>query len=169
MHWPSLLTLIRASSLGLIIHSPMQVIPASIAVPPSYHSLKDSLMHIMSLHRYRSWDLQFQPHIHLLAGAWPLPQLHLSVQSKVLQGIQQATCKVYRHAQDMFLQSCHHYGLLQVPTDQETLMCFTTFLADAKGLQHGTIFRYLYRVRALHISMGLSDPLKGTLWLHKGL
>ena len=31
------------------------------------------------------------------------------------------------------------------------------------------IIGYLYGVWALHINMGLSDPLKGTLWLHKCL
>ena len=65
--------------------------------------------------------------------------------------------------------SCHCYGLLLVPTNQETLLCFTTFLADAKGLQHRTILCYLYGVWALHINMGLSDHLKGAVWLHKGI
>ena len=49
---------------------------------------------------------------------------------------------------------------LPIPTDQETLLYFATFLADAKGLQHGTIIGYLYGVLALHINMGLLDPLK---------
>ena len=48
-------------------------------------------------------------------------------------------------------------------------MYFVTFLADAKGLQHGTIIGYLYGVQVLHIDMGLSDQLKGTLYLHKCL
>ena len=56
------------------------------------------------------------------------------------------------------------------PLDQETLLYFATFLADAKGLQHGTIISYLYGVQTLlHINMGLSDPLKGDLHLHKCL
>ena len=107
------------------------------------------------------WISKFQSCIHLLAGACLLPQLHLSVQSKLLQGIQQSTCKVCGHAQHTFLQFCHNCGLLPVPANQGTLLCFATFLADAKGLQHGTILRYLYEVRALHIDLGLSDPLKG--------
>ena len=48
-------------------------------------------------------------------------------------------------------------------------MYFATFLTNAKGLQHGTIIGYLYGVQVLHIDMGLSDPLKGTLCLHKCL
>ena len=48
-------------------------------------------------------------------------------------------------------------------------MYSATFLADAKCLQHRTIIRYLYRVCALHIDMGLPDPLKGALRLHKCL
>ena len=87
----------------------------------------------------------------------------------VLQGIQQSTCKVYGHTQHMFLQFFLYYSLLPVPADQETLLCFATFLADAKGLQHGTILRYLYGMRVLHFDMSLSDPLKGALQLHKGL
>ena len=78
------------------------------------------------------------------AGVWPLTQLCLSAHSKVLQGIQQSTCKVYGHAQHMFLQFCHCYGLLPIPADQETLLYFATFLVSAKGLQHGTIIGYLY-------------------------
>ena len=109
------------------------------------------------------------PCIHTLADAWPLLQLHLSAHSKVIQGVQQSTCKVYRHAQHIFLQFYHCYGLLPVPTDQETLFYFATFLANAKGLQHGTILSYLYGVWVLHINMGLSDPLKGILQLHKCL
>ena len=111
----------------------------------------------------------FQPCIHPLAGAWPLKQLCHSVHCKVLQGVQQSTCKVYRHAQHMFLQFCHCYGLLPIPADQETLLYFATFLADAKGLHHRTIISYFYGVHALHIDMGLSDPLKGPLRVQKCL
>ena len=102
-------------------------------------------------------------------GSWPLTQLHISAHSKVLWGMQQSTHKVYGHAQHMFLQICHCYGLLPVLADQETLLYFTTFLADAKGLQHGTIISYLYGVHVLHIDMGLPDPLKGALRLQKCL
>ena len=107
------------------------------------------------------------PSIHPLAAIWPLTWLCLSAHSKVIQGVQQSTCKVYGHAQHTFLQFCHCYGLLPVPVDQETLLYFATFLVDARGLQHGTIVGYLYGVQVLHISMGLSDPLKGALQLHK--
>ena len=48
-------------------------------------------------------------------------------------------------------------------------MYFATFLGDARGLQHETIVGYLYGVQALHINMGLMDPLKGALQLHKCL
>ena len=51
----------------------------------------------------------------------------------------------------------------------QELLYFATFLTNTKGLQYGTTIRYLYQVQALHIDMGLSDPLKGTLWLHKCL
>ena len=37
--------------------------------------------------------------IHPLTGIWPLTQLCLSAHSKVIQGVQQSTHKVYRHAQ----------------------------------------------------------------------
>ena len=107
------------------------------------------------------------PHICMLAGAWPLLQLHLSWHSKVLQDIQQSTHKVYRHAQHTFLHFCHCYNLLPVPANQETLLYFATFLADAKGLRHSKFLSYLHGVWALHIDMGLSDPLKGAFQLHK--
>ena len=105
--------------------------------------------------------------IHPLAGIWLLIWLCLFAYSKVIQGVQQSTCKVYGHAQQTFLQFCHYYGLLPVPTDQEMLLYFATFLDDARGLQHGTIVGYVYRVWMLHIDMGLLNPLKGALWLHK--
>ena len=68
----------------------------------------------------------FQPHFCPLAGAWPLTQLCLSAHSKVLQGMQQSTCKVYGHDQHLFLQFCHCYGLLPTPADQrDTLvLCY---------------------------------------------
>ena len=87
----------------------------------------------------------------------------------MIQGVQQSTCKVYGHAQHTFLQFCHCYGLLSVPADQETLLYFATFLANARVLQHGTIVGYLYGVWVLHIDMGLPNPLKGALQLHKCL
>ena len=104
--------------------------------------------------------------IHPQAGAWLLTQLCLAAHSKVLHGIQQSICRVYGHAQLMFLQFCQCYSLLPIPADQETLLYFATFLVNTKGLQHGTITSYLYGVWALHIDMGLSDPLKGMLSLH---
>ena len=159
-----------ARSLGPIIHSSAQVIPVSIAVPPLLHILRDFTdVHHVSSQVQVLGSPKFQPYIHLLAGAWPLPQLHLSVQSKVLQGNQQSTCKVCGHAQHTFFQFCHCYSLLPVPANQETLLCFATFPVDAKGIQHRTILGYLYGVTVLHIDMGLSDLLKDTLQLHKGL
>ena len=107
------------------------------------------------------------PSIHPLASIWPLAWLCLSAHSKVIQGVQQSTCKGYGHAQHTFLQFCHHYGLLPVPADQETLLYFATLLANARGLQHRITVGYLYRVQMLHIDMSLPDPLKGALQLHK--
>ena len=115
------------------------------------------------------WNSLLQPSIHPLAGIWPLTWLCLSAHSKVIQGVQLSTCKVYGHAQYTFLQFCHYYGLLPVPADQEMLLYFATFLADARGLQHGAIVGYLYRVWVLHINMGLPDTLKGALQLYKYL
>ena len=126
-------------------------------------------MHIMSLHRFRSWDLQVPaPHP-------PSGRNLASPKAPSLSEVQGATGHPAVHTQS--LHACpadippvlHCYGLLPVPANQETLLCFTTFLADAKVLQKRTILGYLYGVRALHIDMGLSDPLKGALWLHKGL
>ena len=105
---------------------------------------------------------------------WQVPGLsHSSISQHslmMLQGIQQSTnarstCMPSRCSSSsaIAMASC------QCPANQETLLCFATFLADAKCLQHGTILRYLYGVRVLHIDMGLSDQLKGALWLHKGL
>ena len=105
------------------------------------------------------------PSIHPLAGIWHLTWLHLSAHSKVIQGVQPSTCKVYGYAQHTFLQFCHCYGLLPVPVDQEKLLYFATFLADDRGLQHRTIVDYLYGVQVLHIDMGLPDPLKSALQL----
>ena len=127
-------------------------------------------MHIMSLHRFRSWDLQVTA-LHPCSG-----RFLASPSVPPLSAVQGATGhpavhthKVYGHAQHTFLQFSHCYGLLPASADQETLLCLVTFLADAKGLQRGTILGYQYGVRVLHINMGLSDPLKGALWLHKDL
>ena len=69
----------------------------------------------------------------------------------------------------MFLQFCHCYGLLLIPADEEILLYFATFLANAKGHQHGTIISHLYGVHVLHIDMDPPDPLKGALRLYKCL
>ena len=105
--------------------------------------LHEHLLYRLSIHFQVLGHL---PHTCPLAGTWPLTQLLLSAHPKALQGIQQSTFKVYGHAKHMFLQFCHCYGLLPIPADQETLLYFATFLADAKGLQPGTIIRYLYGV-----------------------
>ena len=145
--------------LGPVLHSPLEF-PTSCLIFP-LHILID----------FTDTDLVSPPTSPGNSTLWPciciLPQLCLSTHSQVLQGVQQSTYKVYRHAQHTFLQFCHCYSLLPVPTNQETLLYFATFLANAKGLQHGTILSYVYGVQALHINMGLSDPLKGALWLHK--
>ena len=126
-------------------------------------------MHFISLHRFFSSDFQVPaPH--------PSSGRHLTTPTALpLSAVQGATGHPADYtqglwaSQHMFLQFCHYYGLLPVPDDQETLLHFATFLADAKGLQHGTIHGYLYGVRVLYIDMGLSNPLKGTFWLYKGL
>ena len=136
--------------------------------PPAMFSLWTSLIQLVYSLPGPGSSL-FWPHTGPLVGTWSLTQLHLSTHSKVLQGIQQSTHKLHGHPQHMFLQLCHCYGLLPTPADQETLLYFATFLADAKGLQHRTITGYLYGVQVLHINMGLYDSLEGALQLHKCL
>ena len=70
---------------------------ATITAHPLPHILWPSLIQIVySLTGSRIPS--FQPHFCPLVGAWPLTQLCLSAHSKVLQGMQQSTCKVYGHA-----------------------------------------------------------------------
>ena len=112
---------------------------------PSHHMLMALLLqNICSLPG--TGNSSFQLCIHPQAGTWLLTQLCLAAHSKVLHSIQQSMCRVYGHAQQMFLQFCHCYSLLPVPANQETLLYFATFLVDAKGLQPGTIISYLYGV-----------------------
>ena len=118
---------------------------------------------------YRFWDPLFPA---MLLSPGGCLATHTALPFSTFQGstgCATVSMKVYRHAQHMFLQFCHWYGLLPILADQETLLYFATFLANAKGLQHGTIIGYLYEVHALHFNMGLLDPLKGALGLQKCL
>ena len=146
------------------------MLPASIAVPPSIYILRDFTDgHHVSSQIQVLGSLSYS-HASIF---WQACGLSLDSTSQHSPRCYRASgsphARYYGHAQHMFLHFCHCYSLLTVPINQETLFCFATFLADAKGLQHETILRYLYRVKALHINMGLSDPLEGTHWLHKGL
>ena len=91
---------------------------------PLPHILWPSLIHIVYW-LTGSRIPSFQPCFCPLVGASPLTQLCLSAHSRVLQGMQWSTYKVYRHAQHMFLQFCHYYGLLPILADQDTLgLCY---------------------------------------------
>ena len=136
---------------------------------PWVMTLRTSLMHFICHHRFLSSDLQVTaPHSssgRCLATPTSLPlstvQGATGYPAVYMQGLW--ACPAYVPLVLPLLQ------LLLLPANQKTLLCFATFLADAKGLQHRTILRYLYGVKMLHIDMGLWDPLKGALWLHKGL
>ena len=119
-------------------------------------------MYLHAHHLYR-WPIHFQVLGHLLSSHTSIPwQAPGYSHSLIFQHIP----RFYRASNSLHTKSI---GMLIIPVDQETLLYFATILADANGLQHGTILKYLYGVQALHINMGLSDPLRGALWLHKCL
>ena len=95
--WPSLLDVtskVRGQSLGpKNLHSPTCNILVSSHGKWTFlhlsHNLQGLHLFISSLFTDSHPQLSmFQPHICLLADVWLLPQLCLSAQSKVLQGIQ---------------------------------------------------------------------------------
>ena len=102
--------------------------------------LRPSLTHLVFLCRFSSLDLQV---FSITSVTWQGLGHCLSSASqhswRCCRASSSQLTRVYVHAQDIFLQFCQYYDLLLVPADQETLLCFATFLADAKGLQHRTV------------------------------
>jgi hypothetical protein len=67
--------------------------------------------------------------------------------------------KTYRCQLKCFLQFCMDYECMALPCTQETLICYTAFLA--KKMLPGTVASYLNVVRILHVEAGFANPLDG--------
>ena len=65
--------------------------------------------------------------------------------------------KTYRCQLKCFLQFCLDYHCMPLPCEQETLICYTAFLA--KKMLPGTIANYLNVVRIMHMEAGYANPL----------
>ena len=86
------------------------------------------------------------------------------------QGLAPSTRRVYQSAQRRFLDFCRLNGRANddgsiLPANEETFMCFASFLAD--NLNQSSIKVYLSAVRSLHINHGLPDPLVNCLRLQR--
>jgi hypothetical protein len=68
-----------------------------------------------------------------------------------------STQKTYRSQLKCYLQFCLDHRCLPLPCSQDTLICYTTFLA--KKMLPTSIANYLNVVRILHVESGFSNPL----------
>ena len=81
-----------------------------------------------------------------------------------------STQRIYLSAQRRYIAFCRQDGLiglsgLPLPTDEQFLMRFCTFLADS--LTHASIKVYLPAVRFLRIENGFPHPLVNCLQLQR--
>jgi hypothetical protein len=74
-----------------------------------------------------------------------------------------STQKTYRSQLRRYLQFCLDFECCPMPASQETLICYTAFLA--RSLSAASIPNYLNVVRLLHVEAGVSNPLEGNFEL----
>ena len=68
-----------------------------------------------------------------------------------------STQKTYRCQLKCYLQFCIDFKLCPLPCKQETIICYTAFLASK--MLPSSIANYLNIVRILHVEAGFSNPL----------
>jgi hypothetical protein len=74
-----------------------------------------------------------------------------------------STQKTYRSQLRRYLQFCLDFECCPLPASQETLICYTAFLA--RSISASSIPNYLNVIRLLHLESGLSNPLEGNFEL----
>jgi integrase/recombinase XerD len=89
----------------------------------------------------------------------------LRVQAKIYKqsAFAVSSQKTYRCQLKCFLQFCLDHECMPMPCAQETLICYTAFLA--KKMLPGTISNYLNVVRIMHVEAGFANPLDGNFEL----
>jgi hypothetical protein len=75
-----------------------------------------------------------------------------------------STQKTYRSQLRRFFQFCLDFKCIPIPASQETLLCYTAYLA--RSLSASSIPKYLNVVRLLHVEAGLINPLEGNFELN---
>ena len=68
-----------------------------------------------------------------------------------------STQRTYRSQLKRYLEFCMKYDCRAVPASQETLLCYTVFLA--RTLNANSIPNYLNVIRLLHLEAGFDNPL----------
>jgi hypothetical protein len=74
-----------------------------------------------------------------------------------------STQKTYRSQLRKYLQFCLDFKCNPLPVSQQTLLCYTAFLA--RSLSASSIPNYLNVVRLLHVEAGLDNPLESNFEL----
>ena len=84
----------------------------------------------------------------------------LSQQAAILvsQGLRPSTRQTYSSAEKQYCRFYQNYGLCPIPATEETLLLFVTYLANFRGLKHGSIRVYLSATRSLHVHNGAAYP-----------
>ena len=86
-----------------------------------------------------------------------LQELDQAVQKYFAAGIMPATHKTYLAAERRYLDFCHSFSLVPLPTSEATLCYFAACLGQ-QGLADTSIKTYLSGVRQLQVAHGWNDP-----------
>ena len=89
-------------------------------------------------------------------------KIHTAVHHYYSQGLATSTQRSYLTGQKRYLQFCNEAHKPPLPTSEDTLLIFVSYLAQ-QGLTHQSIKVYHSAVRNLHVSMGLQEEFSKQL------
>ena len=96
-----------------------------------------------------------------------LSTLQIKAQDYFARGLADSSHRTYTSAQRQFLQFCRDFSLDPLPASEDTLLLFSTHLAQR--IKPQSIQVYLAAVRSLHVAQGLPNPLHPGLKLKQTL
>ena len=96
-----------------------------------------------------------------------LGTLQVKAQDYFARGLAESSHRTYTSAQRQFLQFCRDFSLDPLPASEDTLILFSTHLAQR--IKPQSLHVYLAAVRSLHVAQGLANPLQPGLKLKQTL
>lgn len=87
-----------------------------------------------------------------------MSQLAQEADILVKGGLRPTTRTTYSSAENQYLKFCHFYSFIPVPTTEDILCLYVTFMFNHRHLKYGSIRVYLSAVRSLHVRNGIPYP-----------